>query len=97
VAQKHGVLGDLQHLASTARTRSAVMLAAVSFSLCHVAVMATAAGPSGVTADLDADIPRQLLHFAAVLCRFLLPLGFMAVGFSKRAKAARSGRPTDEK
>jgi hypothetical protein len=29
---------------------------------------------------LQDDIPRQLIHFAAELCRFALPLGVMAVG-----------------
>ena len=96
MAQKHGVLEDLQHFASTSRSRSAVTLAAVSFALCHLAVMGTAPGPAAALADLDAEIPRQLMHFAAVLCRFLLPLGFMAVGFFNRAKAARSGQPTEK-
>jgi hypothetical protein len=29
---------------------------------------------------LGVDIPRQLIHFAAELCRFALPLGVMLVG-----------------
>jgi hypothetical protein len=54
--------------------KSAVSLAAISFAVCHVMVMATAPSPATITGDLDADIPRQLLHFGAVLCRFVLPL-----------------------
>jgi surface polysaccharide O-acyltransferase-like enzyme len=29
---------------------------------------------------LQGDIPRQLIHFAAELCRFALPLGVMVIG-----------------
>jgi hypothetical protein len=49
-----------------------------------LAVMGTAS--SGSRADLDAEIPRQLIHFAAEFCRFALPLGFMVAGFAIRAK-----------
>jgi hypothetical protein len=91
MARKHG-LDDLLHFASTPRLKLAVTLAAVSFAICHVAVMVTAATPVGITADLD-EIPRQLMHFGAVLCRFALPLGFMAAGFATRAKAARASQP----
>jgi len=89
MAHKHG-LDDLLHFASAPRLRLAVTLAAVSFAICHVAVMATAATPNGITVDLD-EIPRQLIHFAAVFCRFALPLGFMIVGMG----FGRSRRPRD--
>jgi hypothetical protein len=36
--------------------------------------------PAVVANDLDAEIPRQLIHFAAVFCRFALPLGAMVAG-----------------
>jgi hypothetical protein len=78
MAHKRGVLDDFLDFASTSRSRSTVTLAAVSFAVCHFAAIATA--PAGVTADLDVDIPRQLVHFAAVFCRFALPLGVMIVG-----------------
>jgi hypothetical protein len=42
--------------------------------------MGTGPAPAGVAADLDDEIPRQLIHFAAELCRFLLPLGVMLIG-----------------
>jgi hypothetical protein len=55
-------------------------------------VMGTTQAPAGA-ADLEAEIPRRLIHFAAELCRFALPLGFMVAGFAIRAKPARITRP----
>jgi hypothetical protein len=78
---------DLLHFASASRSKSAVTLAAVSFAACHLIVMGTAS--LGASADLDVEIPRQIIHYAAELCRFLLPLGFMVAGFAIRAKKAR--------
>lgn len=83
---KYRVFDDILHFASTSRSRSSVTLAAVSFAICHLAAMAT--GPAaGLAADSDLEIPRQLIHFAAEFCRFVLPLGFMVVGFATRAKS----------
>jgi hypothetical protein len=66
------------------------MLAAASFAIFHVAVMATTPGPGAGAADMDLEIPRQLMHFAAVICRFVLPLGFMLAGVMAHARAAAS-------
>jgi hypothetical protein len=41
-------------------------------------------GPTSL--DLPDAIPRQLLHFAAELCRFALPLGVMIVGMLQHHK-----------
>jgi hypothetical protein len=79
MAVKSPVFDDLLHLASTSRSKSTVTLAAVSFAVCHLIVMGTYAAPSSGTAD-DLEIPRQLVHFAAELCRFALPLGVVIVG-----------------
>jgi hypothetical protein len=89
MANMHGAWDSFLHIVSTSRSRSAVTLAAVSFAVCHLVVMGSGSG--GITADLDVEIPRQLLHFAAVICRFALPLGFLAAGFAIRAKTARIG------
>ena len=92
MADRHDLLGGLLQCASTRRLRSAVTLAAVSFAICHVVSMATAPGAVGGSADLDNEIPRQLIHFAAELCRFALPLGFMVAGFTTRIKATSAER-----
>ncbi len=84
MALKSRVFDDLLHFASTSRSKSAVTFAAVSFAICQLVVMGTAS--SGGTADVDAEIPRQLIHFAAELCQFALPLGFMVAGVVIRAK-----------
>ena len=84
MALKYGMDGLLD-FASTSRSKSAVTFAAVSFAICQLVVMGTASGPS---ADLDAEIPRRLIHFAAELCQFALPLGFMVAGVVIRAKKA---------
>jgi hypothetical protein len=86
MALKTRVFDDFLHFASTSRSKSAVTMAAVSFAICQLVVMGTAS--SGVSADLDAEIPRQLVHFAAELCQFVLPLGFMVAGVVIRAKKA---------
>jgi hypothetical protein len=86
MALKTRVFDDFLHFASTSRSKSAVTMAAVSFAICQLVVMGTAS--SGVSADLDAEIPRQLVHFAAELCQFVLPLGFMVAGVVIRAKTA---------
>ena len=85
---KSRVFDDLLQFASTARSKSAVTLAAVSFAICHLIVMGTAS--LGASADFDREIPRQIIHFAAELCRFALPLGFMVAGFAIHSKKARS-------
>ena len=90
MALKSHFVDDLLRVASASRSRTAVTLAAVSFAICHFIVMGTA--NAAVTADLDAEIPLQLVHFAAVVCRFALPLGFMVVGFATHSKAVRAGQ-----
>lgn len=82
MALKSRVFDDLLHFASTPRSRATVTLAAVSFAVCHLLVMGT--GPTPV--DLPDAIPRQLLHFAAELCRFALPLGVMIFGILQHHK-----------
>jgi hypothetical protein len=85
MALKIRVFDELLHFVSTSRSRSTVTLAAVSFAFCHLAAIAT--GPAAaVTADSELEIPRQLIHFAAEFCRFVLPLGLMVAGFATRAK-----------
>jgi hypothetical protein len=77
MALKPGLFDDLLHFASTSRSRSTVTLAAVSFAVCHLIIMATGPSPASGSAD---EIPRQLIHFFAELCRFALPLSVMAIG-----------------
>jgi hypothetical protein len=93
MAYRRGQLSDLLQLASTSRLRSAVTLAAVSFAVCHLVSMATGPGSAGGSADLDIEIPRQLIHLAAELCRFALPLGFMVAGLAIPAKTRPPGKP----
>ena len=90
MALKSHFVDDLLRFASASRSMTAVTLAAVSFAICHFIVMGTA--NAAVTADLDAEIPLQLIHFAAVVCRFVLPLGFMVAGFTTHARAVRAGQ-----
>ncbi len=78
-------VNDLLQLASASRTRSAVALAAISFAICHLVAQGTGAADNGRLSD-DLEITRQLTHFAAELCRFVLPLGFLAAGFTGRPK-----------
>jgi surface polysaccharide O-acyltransferase-like enzyme len=85
------VFDDLLHFTSASRSKTAVILAAVSFAVCHLVVMGTSS--PAASADLDAEIPRQIIYFAAELCRFALPLGFMVAGFAIRAKKSPPSPP----
>ena len=88
MAHKSGLFDDFLHYVSTSRSRTAVTLAAISFAVCHFIVLATSPISADVSLDLDADIPRQIVHLAAVLCRFALPLGVRIVGMGlRRVKA----------
>jgi hypothetical protein len=80
MALKSRGFDDLLHFAAASRTRATVTLAAVSFAVCHLLVMGTGSAAISGTADLGPDIPLQLIHFVAELCRFVLPLGVMVVG-----------------
>ena len=83
MAHRVHLVDSLLHLASTSRARSVVTAAAVSFALCHFVVLATA--PASLAfANLDAELPRQLVYCAAVLCRFAVPLIVMIVGLAYR-------------
>ena len=84
MAIKWRIFDDLLHFASTSRSRTTVTLAAVSFALCHLVVLSTGSALAGAASDLQGEIPRQLIHFAAELCRFALPLGVMVVGMIQR-------------
>ena len=91
MAVKSRVFDDFLDFASTARSRSMVTLAAVSFAVCHLVVMGTSAAPAS-GADVDLEIPLRLIHFAAELCRFALPLGVVVVGIL-RSRFKLSTRP----
>jgi hypothetical protein len=86
MALKSQVFDELLHFASTSRSRSTVTLAAVSFAVCHLFVMGTGSAPANGTADLSGEIPRQIIHFVAELCRFALPLAVMVVGIIQPLK-----------
>jgi hypothetical protein len=93
MADKSQVFDGLLHFASTPQSRSMVTLAAVSFAVCHLVVMGTSAAPMNGTADSDLEIPRQLMHFAAELCRFALPLGVVVVGIIRGRSKQSTGAP----
>jgi hypothetical protein len=81
MAHKSPLVEDLVHLASAPRSRTVLTAAAVSFAVCHFVVLASG--------NLDAEVPRQLVHFAAVLCRFALPFSIMIVGMMHGRTKAR--------
>jgi hypothetical protein len=80
MAPKSRLFDELLRFASTSRSKSTVTLAAVCFAICHLAAMGTSSAAAGGVVDLEGEIPRQLIHFVAELCRFALPLGVMVVG-----------------
>ena len=82
------LVDGLLHLASTSHARAVVTVAAVSFAVCHIVVLATA--PTlGAGGNLDVEIPRELVYLAAVLCRFAVPLAVMIVGIAQARSKSR--------
>jgi hypothetical protein len=93
MAHKFPLVDGLLHLASTSHARSVVTVAAVSFAVCHIVVLATAPTLGAVGGNLDVEIPRELVYLAAVLCRFAVPLGVMIIGFAQlRSKSRQTQR-----
>jgi hypothetical protein len=92
MTHKVPLVDGLLHLASTSHARSVVTLAAVSFAVCHFVVLATAPTSFVVAGNLDADIPRELMYLAAVLCRFAVPLSVMIVGIAQARSKSRQTR-----
>ena len=61
---------DFLAFTSHPRWRSAILLAAVSFAAFHILAMATP----------PVSLEAELIHFAAVVLRFVLPTACFAVG-----------------
>jgi hypothetical protein len=90
MAQPHGSFDGLLELARTQRWRSTVYLAAISFAICHFIVLSTAPFAAEIASDSDPDLQNHLIHLAAELCRFALPLGFTIGGLVAYARAKRA-------
>ena len=78
MARKHNRVADALNFAATPRWRATVLWAAVAFAVCHGVAVATDAHG----ASLKGNLPLELVHFVAVLCRFLMPFGIMLAGFT---------------
>jgi len=91
MAHKFPLVDGMLRLASTSRTRSVLTVAAVSFAVCHFVVLVTAPTAVVVAGNLDADILREIVYLAAVLCRFAVPLGVMIVGMAYVRSKSRQG------
>jgi hypothetical protein len=89
MTHKFPLVDGLLQFASTSHARSVVTVAAVSFAVCHMVVLATAPTPGAVGGNLDVEIPRELVYLAAVLCRFAVPLGVMIVGIAQGRSKSR--------
>jgi hypothetical protein len=73
MANRHGGWEDFLDYTSTPAWRSAILFAAVSFAAFHLVALATP--PLLLDASGQAtELAPQLLHMAAVLLRFILPL-----------------------
>jgi hypothetical protein len=76
MARKQICIDDVLEFAATQRGRSTVFWAAMAFAACHMAALLTE--QSG--ANPNESLQLQLIHFAAVLCRFVLPCAVMLTG-----------------
>jgi hypothetical protein len=91
MAHRLPFVDELLHLASTAKTRSVLTRAAVSFAVCHGVVLATAPTVVVVVGDQDAGLARQLVYCVAVVCRFAVPLTVIVIGLMYRRSHAKIG------
>jgi hypothetical protein len=94
MARKQIRLDDVLEFAATPRGRATVFWAAMAFAACHLIALIT----EPATSNLPDALQRQLIHFSAVLCRFVLPCAVMLTGTvtyiaSKLRKSASSTRP----
>jgi len=76
MARKTILAEDAWQFAATPLARSTVFWAAVAFAACHLVALATE--PAAL--NLKGDMQRELIHFAAVLFRFVLPFAVMLIG-----------------
>jgi hypothetical protein len=76
MARKHNRVADALNFAASPRWRATVLWAAVAFAVCHGLAVAT----DSHGASLNGNLPLELVHFVAVLCRFLMPFGIMLAG-----------------
>jgi hypothetical protein len=76
MARKTIRVEDALQFAATPLARSTVLWAALAFAASHLVALAT----EPVTLSLQGDLQRELIHFAAVLFRFVLPFAVMLIG-----------------
>jgi ABC-type dipeptide/oligopeptide/nickel transport system permease component len=94
MAHKRIRIDDALEFAATPGGRSTVFWAAMAFAACHLVAWSTE--PSA--ANLSGSLRQELIHFGAVLCRFVLPCAVMLAGLaayiaSKLRKSAADTRP----
>jgi hypothetical protein len=94
MARKQIRLDDVLEFAATPRGRATVFWAAMAFAACHLIALSSEPAAPNLTDALQ----RQLIHFSAVLCRFVLPCAVMLTGIvtyiaSKWRKSASNTRP----
>jgi hypothetical protein len=94
MARKRIRIEHVLEFAATPRGRSTVFWAAMAFAACHLVALSTEQSAAAASDSL----PQQLIHFSAVLCRFVLPFAVMASGLalyvaSKLRKSAADSRP----
>jgi heme/copper-type cytochrome/quinol oxidase subunit 2 len=94
MARKRIRIEDVLEFAATPRGRSTVFWAAMAFAVCHIVALSTEQS----AVNLSDSLPQQLIHFSAVLCRFVLPFAVMVSGLatyiaSKLRRSAADSRP----
>jgi hypothetical protein len=78
MVRKHNRVADALDCAATPRWRATVFGCALAFAVCHLLAVATDSQAAG----LKASLPLEVAHFAAVLCRFLVPFGILLAGIA---------------
>lgn len=86
-------LEDVLEFAATPRGRATVFWAAMAFAACHLVAL----GSEPAASNLSDALQRQLIHFSAVLCRFVLPCAVMLTGtvtyIASKWRESASGTP----
>jgi hypothetical protein len=93
MARKQIRMDDVLEFAATPRGRSTVFWAAMAFAACHL--VALLSGRSGMNSN--DPLQQQLIHFAAVLCRFVLPCVVMLTGVASFVVSKLRGSVSDSR
>jgi restriction system protein len=91
MARRQGSFHDLMEIGSKLPWQVAVGAAVISFVICHVVAIETVPiAPAKTLADLGSAVQHQVIHQAALVFQYLLPIGLLIGAMASYFKRSRS-------